>query len=156
MSWGHPDVVPRERQRVTSRSRCNEDVGPTLSQSSLSDTLEGMKYKIGMCVLGLALVGCGSSDDIGEFVKLDNTKGVAFEAGGDDCVAKAKSVGEWRKKNTKRYNELRKALGEKYKKGPPEKYKEELAKNGKSVMDAMMKCSNDPAFGKMMDETTTE
>ena len=114
-----------------------------------------MKYKIGMCVAGLslALMGCGSGGNIEEFVKLDNSKGVAFEVGGDDCVAKAKSVGDWRKKNTKRYDELRKSLADEYKKGPPEKYKEDLGKNKKSVMNAMMKCSSDPAFGKMMDET---
>jgi hypothetical protein len=117
-----------------------------------------MKYKLGMCVLGLsvALMGCGSGGDIEEFVKLDNSKGVAFEVGGDDCVAKAKSVGEWRKKNTKHYNELRESLGKKYKEGPPEKYKEDLTKNKKAVMGAMMKCSNDPAFSAMMDETSTD
>ncbi len=124
-------------------------------EAAFSATLAPMKYKIGMCAVGLslALMGCGSGGDIEEFVKLDNSKGVAFAAGGDDCAAKAKSVGDWRKKNTKRYKELRKSLGEKYKKGPPEKYKDDLTKNKKAVMDAMMKCSNDPAFGKMMDET---
>ena len=99
-------------------------------------------------------MGCGSSDDIEEFIKLDNSKGEAFAAGGDDCAAKAKVVGEWRAKNTKHYDELRKGLGEKYKDGPPEKYKADLKKNSKSVMGAMMKCTNDPAFSKMMDDTT--
>lgn len=114
-----------------------------------------MKDIVGMCVLGLSLslMGCGSDGDIEEFVKLDNGKGEAFAVGGDDCVAKAKSVGDWRKKNTKKYNELRKSLGEKYKKGPPDKFKADLKKNSKAVMDAMVKCSNDPVFGKMMDDT---
>lgn len=92
--------------------------------------------------------------DIEEFVKLDNEKGVVFAVGGDDCAVKAKSVGEWRKNNTKHYNELRKTLGEKYQAGPPEKYKEELAKNKDSVMGAMMKCAKDPAFDKMMADTS--
>ncbi len=115
-----------------------------------------MKYIVGMCAMGLSLglMGCGSSGDIEEFIKLDNSKGVAFEAGGDDCAAKAKVVGEWRKQNTKHYNELRKGLGEKYKDGPPKEYKADLKKNSKSVMSAMMKCASDPAFSKMMDETT--
>ncbi len=98
-------------------------------------------------------MGCGSDGDIEAFVKLDTEKGAAFEVGGDDCVAKAKSVGEWRKKNTKKYNEMRKSLAKDYKEGPPDKYKAALKKNKKSVMGAMMKCSNDPIFGKMMDDT---
>lgn len=105
--------------------------------------------------MGMSLVlGCGSDGAIEEFVKLDNSKGEAFAAGGEDCAAKAKVVGEWRKKNTKRYDEIRDSLKDKYKEGPPEKYKADLTKNKKAVRSAMMACSNDPAFGAMMDETS--
>ena len=101
----------------------------------------------------MGLVACGSGGDIEEFMKLDTSKGKAFEVGGDDCDAKAKSVREWRTKNTKRYDELREALGKKYKKGPPDKYKDQLQKNKSAVMDNMMKCMDNEAFGKAIDET---
>ncbi len=114
-----------------------------------------MKRQISVCVavLAMSLAACGGGGDIDDFVKLDTEKGKAFEVGGDDCAAKAEAVGEWRKNNAKKYSEMRKALGEKYKDGPPEAHKEQLQTNKKAVMGAMMKCTNDLAFSKMMDET---
>lgn len=103
--------------------------------------------------IALALGACGGSGDIDEFVKLDTSKGEAFAVGGEDCDAKADSVRKWRTENNQRYKELRKSLSEKYKKGPPEKYKEQLSKNKQAVMSAMMNCANNEAFGKAIDET---
>ena len=101
----------------------------------------------------MSLTACGGGSDIESFVKLDTDKGKAFEVGGDDCTAKAEAVGAWRTKNTAKYNEMRKSLATKYKDGPPAEHKEQLKKNKNSVMNAMLKCTNDPAFSKMMDET---
>ncbi len=112
-----------------------------------------MKILISMGVFVVALGLGGCSGDVDAFVKLDTEKAAAFEAGGDDCAAKAKSVGEWRKNNTKRYDELRMSLKDKYKDGPPEKHKDQLEKNKKAVVGNLMKCVNDEAFSKMMDET---
>ena len=111
--------------------------------------------------VALALVvaaGCSKgSGDIDAFMKMDTEKAAAFDVGGKDCVAKAKSVGDWRKAHSAEYQALRKKINDAWKDGPPkdvqEKYGEQMQKNKKSVMGAMMDCSNDETFGKMMDET---
>ena len=94
--------------------------------------------------------------DIDAFMKLDTDKAAAFNVGGKDCVAKAKSVGEWRTKHAAEY----KAMREKLNSSPPskdvqEKYGDQIKANKKAVLDAMFSCSNDPAFSKMMDDTKT-
>jgi len=101
--------------------------------------------------------------EIEAFLALDNDKAIAFAVGGDtDCVAKAKSVGDWRRAHTRDYKAMMKKLNGRWPNGPPEdfkrKYGDQFAKNKKAVMDAMLACSNDEEFGKMMDETkaTTE
>lgn len=103
------------------------------------------------------LVACGGSGDIDDFVKLDTAKAEAFAAGGDDCVAKAKSVREWRTKHNAGYKAAQDKLKEKYKEGPPkdvmEKHGEQMSKNKKAVMDAMFKCNDTPEFGAAIDET---
>ena len=112
--------------------------------------------------LALALGACGKGGgaDIEAFMKLDSDKAVAFAVGGEDCVAKAKSVGEWRTKNTATYKALQKKLNDQWGKNPPkevlEKHGEKMKENKKAVMDAMLACSNNEAFGKMMDDTKTE
>jgi len=110
-----------------------------------------------------AIAGCkkgGGGADIDAFMKLDTEKAAAFAVGGEDCEAKAKSVGDWRKANTANYKAMQKKLNDQWSKGPPEdvvkKYGEQMKKNKMAVMDAMMACSNNEAFGKMMDETKTE
>jgi hypothetical protein len=111
--------------------------------------------------VALALViaaGCSKSGgDIDTFMKMDTEKAAAFDVGGKDCVAKAKSVGDWRRANSSDYQALRKKINDGWKGGVPddvkEKYGEQMQKNKKSVMTAMMDCSNDETFGKMMDET---
>ena len=122
-----------------------------------------LTYLLGSLVLATGLVACkggGGSGDIDAFMKLDTDKAAAFSAGGEDCVAKAKSVGEWRTKNTANYKAMQKKLNEQWPKGPPEdiqkKYGDQMKANKKAVVDAMFKCSNDPAFSKMMDDTKTE
>ncbi|MBA3396513.1 MAG: hypothetical protein H0T89_28035 [Deltaproteobacteria bacterium] len=111
--------------------------------------------------LGVALGACskGGGGNIDAFMKLDTEKAAAFNAGGTDCVAKAKSVGDWRTKNTAKYKELQKKLNAEWPKGPPkdveEKYGEQMKANKKAVIDTMMACSSDPAFSKMMDDTRT-
>jgi len=110
-----------------------------------------------VCGVLVALVGCKGGGDIDAFVKLDTDKAAAFDVGGDDCVAKAKSVGDWRTAHSADYKAMQKKLKESFKDGPPkdimEKYGEQMSKNKKSVVDAMMKCSSNEAFGKMMDAT---
>jgi hypothetical protein len=121
-----------------------------------------VSYLLGSLVLAIGLAGCskGGSGDIDAFMKLDTNKAKAFEVGGEDCAAKAKSVGEWRKANTANYNAMRKKLNDQWPKGPPEdvqkKYGEQMKSNKKAVVDAMFACSNDPTFSKMMDDTKTE
>ncbi len=122
-----------------------------------------IKYLLGSLTLVLALGACkkgGGSGDIDAFMKLDSDKAVAFAVGGEDCEAKAKSVGEWRKAHTAEYKALQKKLNEQWSKGPPkdvlEKYGAKMAENKKAVIDAMMACSSNEAFGKMMDDTKTE
>lgn len=118
------------------------------------------KYLLGGFALTVALGACskGGSGDVEAFMKLDTEKAAAFNAGGDDCVAKAKSVGDWRTKNTAKYKEIQKKLNKEWPDGPPkdikEKYGDTMKANKKAVMSAMMSCSNDPAFSKMMDDTT--
>jgi inhibitor of KinA sporulation pathway (predicted exonuclease) len=120
--------------------------------------------KIKHVLAGAALVlamGCGKkgggSADIEAFMKLDTDKATAFAAGGDNCDEKAKSVGEWRTKNTANYKAMQKKLNEQWPKGPPEdvktKYGDQMKKNKTAVMDAMMACTGKPAFDKMMDDT---
>jgi len=121
-----------------------------------------LKYLFGGMAVTLALGACskGGSGDVAAFMTLDTEKAAAFNAGGEDCVAKAKSVGEWRTKNTARYKELQNKLKAEWPDGPPkdvkEKYGETMKANKKAVMGAMMTCTNDPAFSKMMDDTKTE
>jgi hypothetical protein len=125
-----------------------------------------IKYLLGGLTLALALGACGkggganANADFDAFLKLDSDKAVAFAAGGTDCDAKAKSVGEWRKKNTANYKVLQKKLGDAWGKAPPkdiiEKHGAKMAENKKAVTDAMFACSSNEAFGKMMDETKTD
>jgi hypothetical protein len=118
--------------------------------------------KLGQLLAGMMVAGglaaCGGGDkDIEAFVKLDTDKAAAFSVGGDDCEAKATSVREWRTKNNKAYKAMQDKLKEKFKGGPPEdvkkKYGEQLEKNKKAVIDAMMNCSSNDTFGKAIDET---
>jgi uncharacterized protein YjlB len=114
-------------------------------------------------IAGLALAGAlgacskGGSADLDAFMKLDTDKAAAFAVGGDDCAAKATSVGEWRTKHTAEYKVLQGKLNKQWPKGPPkdviEKHGDTMKANKKAVIDAMMACSNDPTFGKMMDDT---
>lgn len=122
-----------------------------------------IKHLLGGLTLALALGACskgGGSGDIDAFMKLDTEKAAAFAVGGEDCEAKAKSVGDWRKKHTAEYKAMQKKLNEQWPKGPPDdvkkKYGDQMKANKKAVMSAMMACSNNDAFGKMMDETKTE
>lgn len=126
--------------------------------------MKQMKQVVAMWLVGgsLAIGACGGGAggaEVEAFVKLDTDKAAAFDTGGDDCAAKAKVVGEWRKAHTADYNKMRKALSEKWGKEPPkdvqDKYGEQMKKNKKSVIGATMKCANDPAFSKMMDDTKT-
>lgn len=101
--------------------------------------------------------GGGGNADFDAFLKLDSEKAVAFAAGGEDCVAKAKSVGDWRKANTTKYKALQKKLKDVYPEGPPkelmEKHSEKMKANKDAVMGAMLACTGNEAFNKMMDET---
>ncbi|MGE0546957.1 MAG: hypothetical protein AB7O24_16780 [Kofleriaceae bacterium] len=110
-----------------------------------------------LCAGGLAACGGGGGDDIDAFMKLDTAKGEAFAVGGDDCVAKAKSVREWRTKHNAEYKAAQAKLKEKFKEGPPPdvkaKYGDQMKKNNSAVMDAMMKCTNKPEFDAAIDET---
>lgn len=124
-----------------------------------------LKHLIGGAALVLALGACGKgkgggSSDVDAFMKLDTDKGVAFAVGGEDCVAKAKSVGDWRKAHTAEYKVLQKKLNEQWTSGPPkevmDKYGDQMKKNKMAVMDAMLACSSNAEFGKMMDDTKTE
>ena len=121
-----------------------------------------LKYLLGSVALTLALGACskGGGGDVDAFMKLDTEKAAAFKVGGEDCVAKAKSVGDWRKANTAKYKEMQKKLNDQWPKGPPkdvqEKYGAQMKENKRAVVDAMMACTNDPAFSKMMDDTKTE
>lgn len=123
-----------------------------------------IKHLLGGLVLTMALGACGKggagSADVDAFMKLDSDKAVAFAAGGADCVAKAKSVGDWRTKHTAEYKALQKKLNEQWSKGPPkevlEKYGETMKANKKAVMDAMFACTNNEAFDKMMEDTKKE
>ena len=57
-----------------------------------------IKHLLGSLLLVLALGACkkgAGGADVEAFMKLDSDKAVAFAAGGTDCEAKAKSVGEW-------------------------------------------------------------
>lgn len=118
-----------------------------------------VKHLIGSALLAVALCACskGGSGDIDKFMKLDSDKAVAFNAGGDDCVAKAKSVGDWRKAHSAEYKALQKKLNEQWSSGPPkdvlDKYGTKMKENKKAVIDAMMACTNTEAFDKMMDDT---
>jgi hypothetical protein len=118
---------------------------------------------LGGLVIALSFAACGkggANADFDAFLKLDSEKAVAFAAGGTDCAAKAKSVGDWRAKNTAKYKELQKKLNDAWGKEPPkdilEKHGAKMKENKKAVMDAMFACASDEAFGKMMDDTKTE
>jgi hypothetical protein len=112
---------------------------------------------LGLLVGALGSCGKGGGGEMDAFMKLDTEKAAAFSVGGDDCEAKAKSVAEWRSKNNAKYKEMRQNLNAKYPKGPPEdlmkKYGEQMEKNKKAVIDAMMKCTNTPAFDNAIDST---
>ena len=120
-----------------------------------------MKKLLGGLVLAAAafLGACGGSgnSDFDKFMKLDSEKAVAFAAGGEDCAAKAKVVGEWRTKYSPEYKALQKKLNAQWSSGPPkdilEKHGDKMKANKKAVIDAMLNCSNDETFGKMMDDT---
>ena len=117
-----------------------------------------LTYLLGSALL---VIGCSKGGgDIDAFMKMDTEKAAAFKVGGEDCVAKAKSVGDWRTKNTAKYKELQKKLNAEWPKGPPkdvqEKYGDQMKANKRAVLDAMMACTNDPAFSKMMDDTSKE
>lgn len=118
-----------------------------------------MRIKYLLTGLGLSIVlsACGKGGDIDAFMKLDTDKAAAFSAGGDDCAANAKSVGDWRTKHTAEYKAMQGKLKEQWPSGPPadvmEKYGTQIKANKKAVIDTMMKCSSDPAFSKMMDDT---
>ena len=119
-----------------------------------------LTHWIGGLVIAAGLAGCSKGGgDIDAFMKLDTDKAAAFAVGGQDCAAKAKSVGDWRKAHTAEYKAMQKKLKEQWPDGPPkdvkEKYGDQMKANKKAVIDAMMSCSSDPAFGKMMDETKT-
>ena len=122
-----------------------------------------IKLVIGSVVLGAALFACkggGGNADVDAFMKLDSDKAVAFAVGGTDCEAKAKSVGEWRKAHSAEYKAMQKKLNAQWSSGPPkevlDKYGDKMKENKKAVVEAMMACSNNEAFGKMMDETKSE
>jgi hypothetical protein len=116
--------------------------------------------------MGLALAGAlgacskGGSAQLEAFMKLDTDKAAAFAVGGEDCAAKAKSVGDWRTKHSAEYKAMQGKLNEEWPKGPPkdvlEKYGDTMKANKKAVVDAMFSCSNDPAFSKMMDDTKVD
>jgi hypothetical protein len=115
-----------------------------------------MKMKLAALVLALGACG-GGGGEFDKFMKMDSEKAAAFNVGGKDCKEKAKSVGDWRTKNSADYQAQRKALGDKYGKDVPkdvmEKYGDQIKSNKKAVMDAMFACSSDPDFSKMMDAT---
>src|SRR5262245_38608573 len=98
-----------------------------------------IKYLLGSLALTLALGACGKkgggSADVEAFMKLDSDKAVAFAAGGEDCVAKAKSVGDWRSKHTAEYKALQKKLNDEWPKGPPkdvlDKFGDKMKENKK-------------------------
>jgi hypothetical protein len=118
-----------------------------------------MKKILGAALLVMALGACSKSNgDIDAFMKLDSDKAVAFKAGGDDCEAKAKSVGDWRKAHSKDYKALQKKLNAQWSSGPPkdvlEKYGAKMKENKEAVVDAMLTCTNNPTFDKMMDDTS--
>lgn len=126
-------------------------------------THQKLKGLLGGFAMALALGACskgGAGGDAEAFMKLDTEKAAAFNAGGTDCTAKAKSVGDWRTKNTAQYKALQDKLKKEWPEGPPKEFKEKhgetMKANKKAVMEAMMACTNDPAFSKMMDETKTE
>ena len=119
-----------------------------------------MKYLLGSLAISLALGACGKGNDLEAFMNLDIDKAAAFAAGGQDCDAKAKPVGEWRAKHETEYNALRKKLNDKWGNKPPKdfiaKYGDQLKANTKAVVLATMACQDNAAFGKMMDDTKTE
>lgn len=113
-----------------------------------------------LAFLAVMLIGTacgGGSGDIDAFLKLDTAKGEAFAVGGDDCVAKAKSVREWRTKHNAEYKSMQDKLKKSYPDGPPKDFLEkngaQLKKNKSAVLDAMMKCTNTPEFDAAIDET---
>src|SRR4051812_41372870 len=108
-----------------------------------------LRYLLGSVALTFALGACskGGGADVDAFMKLDTEKAAAFNVGGEDCAAKAKSVGDWRTKNSANYKGMREKLNKSWPKGPPEdvqkKYGDQIKANKKAVIDAMFACSND-------------
>lgn len=121
-----------------------------------------LKHLVAGFVLAGTLGACskGGSGEIDAFMKLDTEKAAAFAVGGTDCAAKAKSAGEWRTKHSADYKAMQAKLKEQWPKGPPkdvlEKYGDVMKANKTAVVDAMMACSNDPTFSKMMDDTKAD
>jgi hypothetical protein len=120
----------------------------------------GLKQLLGGMTLVIAMAACSKGGgDVDAFVKLDTDKAAAFSAGGEDCTAKAKSVGDWRKAHTKDYKAMQKKLNDAWGGSIPkdvqDKYGDQMKSNKKAVMEAMMKCTNTPDFDKMMDDTKT-
>jgi hypothetical protein len=120
------------------------------------------KQMLSGVVLAVLLSACkgGAGGDFEAFIKLDTDKAAAFAVGGKDCAAKAKSVGDWRAKNTANYKAMQTKLKAAFPEGPPkdvlEKHGTVMKANKKAVIDAMFDCTNDPAFSKMMDDTKSE
>lgn len=121
-----------------------------------------MKRIFGPSVLAVVLAGAGCGGggggaDLEAFVKLDTAKGEAFAVGGDDCVAKAKSVRAWRTAHNAEYKAAQAKLKAQYPKGPPkeamDKHGAQLTANKKAVVGAMMKCTNTPEFDAAIDDT---
>lgn len=118
--------------------------------------------KVAACLIvlvssGMVACGGGGSRDIDEFVELDTRRSEAFAAAGNDCVAKAQSVREWRTKHNAAYTAVRDRLQQRYKDGPPkaalEKFGEQLKKNKQVVKDAMIACRGTPELAAAIEDT---
>jgi hypothetical protein len=122
-----------------------------------------IKHLIGSMALIAALGACGKGKssggnaDFDAFLKLDTDKAAAFSAGGDDCDAKAKTVGEWRTQHSAEYKTLQGKVNDQWHGPPPkdvlDKYGKQMDANKKAVVDAMATCTGNAAFDKMMDDT---
>ena len=106
----------------------------------------------------LTFSACGGNADLDAFLALDTDKAKAFT--GETCADIAKTAGAWRKANTANYDAMREKLKAAYPEGPPkdfvEKHKTQMDANKKAVIGATIKCSDDPDFSAMMDETSTK
>ena len=104
---------------------------------------------------GCSKDGDGAAD-YEAFVKLEREKAAAFAVGGEDCVAKSKSLGEWRAKNAAAYKALQTKLSARWPKGPPEelttKHGEKVKEDNKAVIDAMLACKDNAELSNVMEE----